>query len=250
MVVRQKIIMGNWKMQGTLESIELLLNEILSDLPLLDMTCAVFPPSVYLPFVQKKLLGTSVAWGAQNMYPYASGAYTGEVSPLMLRDFGCRYVLVGHSERRQLFKEDEKIIAKKFHCAKEYGMIPVLCIGETQKERDEGKTFDVISRQLLSVVDKQMQSFDQCLIAYEPVWAIGTGYTATPEDAQGVHAHIREIISQVDPKSAESLSILYGGSVNEHNINSLMRMPDIDGGLVGGASLQAHQFLDIIKCIN
>jgi len=242
--------MGNWKMQGCLKTITALLDDLLMNLPTLNINCVVFPAAIYMPYVQGRLKNSSIAWGAQNVYPRAFGAYTGEISLVMLQDYGCRFVIIGHSERRQLFHESEKIIAEKFHSVKEYGMIPVLCVGETQVERDKGETLSVVTRQLHSIAAQGKNSFEQCILAYEPVWAIGTGQTSTPEDAQNVHAHIRRTIAELNEQSAKNVSILYGGSVNEKNIYSLMKMPDIDGGLVGAASLHAQQFLDILKCIN
>ena len=168
----------------------------------------------------------------------------------MLKEFNCEYVLVGHSERRHYFKEDENFVAQKFHHVKEHGMIPVLCVGETLKEREEGQTEQVIAKQLLAVKEKAENCFSDCVVAYEPVWAIGTGKTASPEQAQEVHQYIRNLVAKVNTSDADRLSILYGGSVNENNALELFAMPDVDGGLVGGASLNAKQFLEIVKCIN
>ncbi len=250
--MRQQLVMGNWKMNGTLDSIRGLLDDLLQGLP--DKTEAlpevvVFPPAIYLPEVCERLRGSSIQWGAQNIYSEEKGAYTGELSPLMLKDYGCTYVLVGHSERRTLFHESEKCVAKKFHRVKEHDMIPVLCVGETESEREKGLTMSVLETQLRAVSRSGTGDFQSCVVAYEPVWAIGTGKTATPEDAEAVQARIREIVDRLAPGDAATLPIVYGGSVNEKTAEALFAMPNIDGGLVGGASLNAKQFLDIVTCI-
>jgi len=249
--MRQKIVMGNWKMNGRLEQVTSLLHELLLHLPKQTMTdCVVCPPTLYLPLAQHLLLESSIRLGAQNVYPKDAGAFTGEVSAAMLSDYSCRYILVGHSERRQVFHEDEKFVAEKFHHVKDHDMIPVLCVGETLNEREQGLTEEVLTRQLLAITKEGTHSFQNCVIAYEPVWAIGTGKTASPEQAQAVHVFIREFVAKFDKDGANNISILYGGSVNEKNAQSLFDMPDIDGGLVGGASLNAQQFVEIVKCIN
>jgi len=249
--MRQKLVMGNWKMNGSLEQVSLLLSNVLQQLPgNTGAHCVVFPPTIYLPKTQDLLRGSSIRWGAQNVYPRDSGAYTGEIASAMLRDYGCHYVLVGHSERRQLFCEDEKFVAEKFHHVKDHDMIPVLCVGETLAEREQGLTEHVLKKQLLAVTHAGQDAFKNCIIAYEPEWAIGTGKTAAPEQAQTIHEYIRGLVSEFDQVDANKLPILYGGSVNEHNARSLFTMPDIDGGLVGGASLNAQQFVEIVKCIN
>jgi len=251
--MRQQFVLGNWKMNGTMQQITQLLDELLAEIPVDSMVnCAVLPPLCYLQYVQHKLQGQSIGWGAQNVYPQDKGAFTGEVSGPMLTDFGCRYVLVGHSERRHLFHEDEKFVAEKFHHVKDHGMIPVLCIGETLDERNQGLTERVLTRQLLTVamLRDSDRLFDECIVAYEPVWAIGTGQTATPEQVQTIHAFIRGLLAQFGQTYADRLPILYGGSVNEKNAQALFEMPDVDGGLIGGASLHARQFVDIVKCIN
>jgi triosephosphate isomerase len=188
----------------------------------------------YLGEVAGQLKGTTVTWGAQNVSEHAQGAYTGEVSAAMLAEFACRYVIVGHSERRQLYGESDAQVAAKFAAAKAAGMTPILCVGETLQERDAGRTEDVVARQLGAV------KFDGGVLAYEPVWAIGTGRTATPEQAQQVHAFLR---GRVGPGTA----IIYGGSVKPQNAGAIFAMPDVDGGLIGGASLVAKDFLDIVK---
>ncbi len=249
--MRKQWVMGNWKMNGNQESIRGLLEDIVRlSKPESLNSQVIFPPAIYLPTVRDLLKETDMAWGAQNVFPQEKGAYTGEVSGPMLKDMFCKYVLVGHSERRHLFHEDEKFIAEKFHHVKEHGMIPVLCVGETLEQRENGLTEQVISSQLNAIAEKGQTAFRYSIIAHEPVWAIGTGQTATPEQAQAVHAYIRGQIEKFDTEGANSVSILYGGSVNEHNAQQLFAMPDVDGGLVGGASLNAEKFVEIVKCIN
>ena len=249
--MRQRLVMGNWKMNGCLERVDDLLRSLVNGLSESEQAhCVVFPPAVYLPKAQELLSTSAIRWGAQNVYPAMSGAFTGELSAPMLREFNCQYVLVGHSERRHLFGEDEKFVAKKFHHAKESDMIPVLCLGETLTEREQGLTEAVIVQQLHAVSQGLSDVFNHCVIAYEPVWAIGTGKTASAEQAQAVHEFIRNLIVQIEPANAARVPILYGGSVNENNARSLFEMPDVDGGLVGGASLNAQQFVEIVKCIS
>ncbi len=251
--MRSKIILGNWKMNGRMDQITLLLESIIENFPNNgSVECGVLPPAIYLDHVRELLEGQPISWGAQNVYPENSGAYTGELSGPMLVDFGCKYVLVGHSERRHLFQESEKFIAEKFHHVKDHGMIPVLCVGETLSEYEQGLTEQALIKQLVAVAaaGDQEDVFSRCVVAYEPVWAIGTGKTATPEHAQTIHAFIRQLLSGYGSELAQELPIVYGGSVNEKNAQSLFQMPDVDGGLVGGASLNAQQFVEIIKCIN
>ncbi|KTD18124.1 triose-phosphate isomerase [Legionella jordanis] len=250
--MRKKIVAGNWKMNGNISQIKILLQQLLEyfDNQPGSATCVVFPPAIYLPLVKEIIAGHPIKWGAQNVYPKEWGAYTGELSAPMLCDYDCQYVLVGHSERRRLFQEDENFIADKFHHVKEHGMIPVLCVGETLEERKQGLTEQVLAKQLLAMTAKGDRCFNECIIAYEPVWAIGTGQTASPEQVQEVHSSIRELVADFNLEDANELTILYGGSVNEKNAGSLFAMPDVDGGLVGGASLNARQFVDIMKCIN
>ncbi len=249
--MRQNIVMGNWKMNGRLDQAHALLHGLLMHFPKhTDTACVVFPPTIYLPLAQSILTGSPLCWGAQNVYPQDAGACTGEVSAPMLEDYGCRYVLVGHSERRQMFHEDEKFVAEKFHHVKDHDMIPVLCVGETLAEREQGLTEQVLTKQLLAVTCKGARHFQNCIVAYEPIWAIGTGQTASPEQAQAAHLFIRSLVTQVNEHDANQLSIIYGGSVNEKNAHPLFAMPDVDGGLVGGASLNAQQFVEIVKCIN
>lgn len=250
--MRHKLVAGNWKMNGQLQQVIELTNELKELLHEIDYAqVVILPPSIYIPQVSHLLARASnIQLGAQNVYPKDAGAYTGEISTPMLKDFSCQYVLVGHSERRHGFHEDENFVAQKFHHVKEHGMIPILCVGETLEEREKGQTEQVIARQLLAVSEQEKHCFHQCVIAYEPVWAIGTGKTALPEQAQEVHQFIRKLIAEINYSDAEHLSLLYGGSVNETNAKALFSMPDIDGGLVGGASLNAKQFVDIVTCIN
>lgn len=249
--MRQKMVAGNWKMNGQIQQVIQLTNQLI-ELIDSDITTqvVVMPPVIYLPVINELLVNSKIVFGAQNVYPENFGAYTGELSAPMLKDFNCSYVLVGHSERRQNFHEDEHFVAQKFHHVKDHGMIPVLCVGETLIEREKGQTEQVIARQLLAVSEKSEYCFRECVVAYEPVWAIGTGKTASPEQAQEVHQFIRGLVAEINNSDAERLTLLYGGSVNENNARALFAMPDIDGGLVGGASLNAKQFVEIVKCIN
>ncbi len=247
--MRQKIVAGNWKMNGQLQQITQLVNELNELIDLNSLTqIMIAPPAIYIPLVNN-LIHPSIKLGAQNVYPKNSGAYTGELSAPMLKDYNCAYVLVGHSERRQYFQENENFVAEKFHHVKDHGMIPILCVGETLIEREKGQTEEVITKQLLAISGKNKNSFKGCVVAYEPVWAIGTGKTATPEQAQEVHQFIRKLIKEINDHDADQLTLLYGGSVNEQNAKALFAMPDIDGSLIGGASLNAKQFVEIIKCI-
>ncbi len=210
-------------------------------------TMLLCPPYVYLPAVRQWLQGGPIAVGAQDIADKpGSGAYTGEVSGQMLRDVGCSHVIVGHSERRALYGETDTVVAAKFKAAQAAGLVPIACVGETLEQREAGQTRSVVERQVTAVVESAgVQAFATAVIAYEPVWAIGTGRTATPEQAQEVHAFIRGMIANRDATIAAGLSILYGGSVKGANARSLFAMADIDGGLVGGASLVAAEFLDI-----
>jgi len=230
-MARVPLVAGNWKMHGSRASIAALLDALVEDNP---SGCAVCVPFPYLGQVAERLRGSPIAWGAQNVSEHAQGAYTGEVSAAMAAEFGCRYVIVGHSERRQLYGETDAQAAAKFAAVKAAGMTPILCVGETLQERDGGKTEDVVGRQLGAV------DFKGGVLAYEPVWAIGTGRTATPEQAQAVHAFLRKRVPADTP-------ILYGGSVKPQNAAAIFAMPDVDGGLIGGASLVAKDFLDIVK---
>lgn len=233
------LVAGNWKMHGSRASNRALLDALLRGIAGLPrVECTVCVPFPYLCDVAEQLRGTQVAWGAQNLSEHARGAYTGEVSAAMLAEFGCRHVVVGHSERRQLYGESDSQVAGKFAAALDTGLTPILCVGETLEEREAGRTEEVVARQLDAVLKKK--SLAEAVLAYEPVWAIGTGRTATPEQAQAVHAFIRKRIFQ-------GTRILYGGSVKPENAAAIFAMPDVDGGLIGGASLVAQDFLAIVR---
>jgi triosephosphate isomerase (TIM) len=247
--MRSRLVAGNWKMHGSLAANQRLLDGLKTGLAAGDGTqyvvCAPYP---YLAQVKAILSGTPIAWGAQNLSEHAQGAYTGEVSGAMLRDFGCRYVLVGHSERRALYGETDKQVAAKFQAAQGAGLIPILCVGESLQERESAVTEIVVGRQLAAILDSSgVGALAHAVVAYEPVWAIGTGRTASTEQAQTVHAFIRGIVGRRDAKLAAGLSIVYGGSVKAGNAKDLFAMPDIDGGLIGGASLVAEDFVAICR---
>jgi triosephosphate isomerase len=247
--MRIKFVAGNWKMNGNLASNQALLQALLPPLAkVAGVKCAVCAPFPYLAQVQQLLSGSGVAWGAQNVSQHDAGAYTGEVSAAMLVDFGCRYAIVGHSERRTLFGESSETVALKYAAALKAGLTPILCVGETLAEREAGETERVVGAQLDAVLTRSgAMSFAHAVIAYEPVWAIGTGKTATPEQAQAVHAFIRERLGRDDAAVAESVQVLYGGSVKGSNAAQLFSMPDIDGGLIGGASLDANELATICR---
>ena len=235
-------------MHGSLQGNSALLDRLLSAAPTLSCEVAVCVPYPYLTQVQAKLTGSSLMWGAQSVSEHGSGAFTGEVSASMLCDFGCRYVLVGHSERRQLFGESDAVVAAKFVAAQKSGLVPVLCLGETLAEREAGQTTNVVSRQLAAVIDLAgVGSLASAVLAYEPVWAIGTGVTASPAQAQEVHAAIRGQVAALDGTLAAGLRILYGGSVKAQNAAELFAQADIDGGLIGGAALVADDFIAICQ---
>lgn len=247
--MRRKLVAGNWKMYGSLARNKTLLEEVLAGVrDLRDADYGVCVPYPYLAQVQSMLQGSLVAWGAQNMSQNEQGAFTGEVSAGMLTDFGCRYVIIGHSERRALFHESNDIAAAKFDMAIKAGLTPILCVGETLSERESGVTEQVVARQLEVVLDHAgAQAVARSVVAYEPVWAIGTGKTAAPEQAQAVHAFIRRRVAQLDDGVAQDLRILYGGSMKPGNAAELFAMPDVDGGLIGGASLVAEEFVAICR---
>ena len=249
MAMRLKLVAGNWKMHGETVQNRDLLAAILTGTEGLESTdIAVCVPYPYLPQVQAILQDTHVSWGAQNVSQHDKGAYTGEVSPTMLMDFSCRYVIVGHSERRALYGEDSHTVALKFKAAQAAGLTPVLCIGETLDQREAGVTEQIVAEQLDAVTGLMgVAALAGSVLAYEPVWAIGTGKTATPDQAQDVHAFIRGRIAAHDPEIAANLQILYGGSVKANNAVELFAMRDIDGGLVGGASLVADEFIAICR---
>jgi triosephosphate isomerase (TIM) len=251
--MRKYTIAGNWKMNGSRASIDTLINNIKNGMAETNhINWIVFPPYPFFEQTQRLLVNSKILWGAQNLNEHKSGAFTGEVSAEMIKDFGGSYVLLGHSERRQFYNETDKAIAAKFISAFNAGLKPILCIGETLQEREQNLTKNVIDRQLDAILQLQegIKFFDQAMIAYEPVWAIGTGVTATPEQAQEIHAHIRLQLAKHDATIAKQTQILYGGSVKPDNAGSLFKMTDIDGGLIGGASLNARDFLDIGKACN
>lgn len=254
--IRKPLIAGNWKMHGSQAQVQTLLSGIIrgADSFTTRVEIAVLPTFVYLPLANQLLTqaaNTSVLLGAQNLYTGSQGAFTGEVSGAMLKDIGCHYVLIGHSERRAVFHESLDLVAAKFKAAFDAGLKPILCVGETQKEREDEQTERVIREQLASVIEfVGIDSFNRAVIAYEPVWAIGTGLTATPQQAQETHAFIREYLQQNNVDIAETIRILYGGSMKAENAQALLAMPDIDGGLIGGASLNADSFLAICAAAN
>ncbi len=247
--MRRPLVVGNWKMNGTRASVRQLAQDVAAGVSAdTAVTVGVCPPYVFIPQVSEQLDGTPVQVGAQNVADQDAGAYTGEVSAPMLREFGCRLAIVGHSERRLIYGESDELVTARYQKAIEHGLCPILCIGETLEQREAGETFAVVDRQLEAVLEKAgVHSLNQAVIAYEPVWAIGTGRTATPEQAQEVHEHIRRQLAARDPDVAGQVRILYGGSVNADNAGALFSMPDIDGGLIGGASLKAASFLAIVQ---
>lgn len=243
----KKLIAGNWKMNGSLAANEALVKAMLTGLngaaPVADM--ALCAPAPYLAQLQTLLKDSPIAWGAQDLSAHEQGAYTGEVSAAMLQDFACRYAIVGHSERRQYHGETDALVATKAQRALALGITPIVCLGETLAERDAGQTEAVVKRQLAAVIHAVAHCTSEIVVAYEPVWAIGTGKTATPEMAQQVHAVLRAQLSAAT-QHPERVHILYGGSMNAANAASLLAQPDIDGGLIGGASLKASDFLQIV----
>ena len=243
MAMCKPLVAGNWKMHGSLQSVVELSRALRAgwsgELP---VEMAVCPPSVFIPTVSAELADSAVALGAQNVSEYQQGAYTGEVAGDMLKEFGCQYAIVGHSERRAVYGETDRQVADKFMAAQRTGLTPIICVGETLEQREAGITLDVIAEQLGAVIDVTgLENVVAAVIAYEPVWAIGTGVTATPEQAQEVHAAIRLQLSE----AGAATRILYGGSVKAANAAEIFAQPDIDGALVGGASLVAEEFLEI-----
>jgi triosephosphate isomerase (TIM) len=247
--MRSKLVAGNWKMNGNLASNQALLKSLIPLLASVSGTrCAICVPYPYLAQTEHILRGQGIAWGAQDVCQYEHGAYTGGVSAGMMADFGCRYVIVGHSERRALFGDTDEVVAQKFAAVLKASLTPILCVGETLAERESGVMETVIARQLEAVIAKSgAPALERAVVAYEPVWAIGTGKTATPEQAQAVHVFIRSCVAEHDIRVADGLPILYGGSVKASNAQQLFAMPDIDGGLIGGASLVAEEFAAICK---
>jgi len=249
--MRRSLVVGNWKMNGTLESAELLTKGILAGLGSDDKAdIAVCVPYVYIPAIGELVKGTRLGLGSQNIANQASGAYTGEISAAMLSEFSVKYALVGHSERRSYYGDTDETVAERFAQAQTKGITPILCVGETLEERESDTTFAVIETQLNAVVNKVgIAAFASAVVAYEPVWAIGTGKTATDDQAQEVHHYIRQYFAKKDQAIADKLQILYGGSAKPDNAKGLFAKPDIDGGLIGGASLDADSFLKIYQSI-
>ena len=250
--MRRTLIAGNWKMNGSRQATTELLQAVkagLQDVKQADL--AVCAPAIYIPEVQQQLQGSAIGWGGQDLSVHDAGAYTGEIAASMLLDYGCRYVIIGHSERRTYHAETDALVAQKFAQAVKHGLIPLFCIGETLEEREAGITETVVARQLDAVLQGLgAATLAKGVVAYEPVWAIGTGKTATPEQAQAVHAFIRQRVAAVDGTVATGLQVLYGGSMNAANAAELLSQPDIDGGLIGGASLKAADFLTIARAAN
>lgn len=246
--MRQKIVAGNWKLHGSRQFATELVGQVAAGLPLDGVTLVILPPLPYLGDLVEDFEDTTLAFGAQDVSSNEKGAYTGEVSAAMLVEVGAAYGLVGHSERRQYHNESSELVARKFLAAIHAGLTPVLCVGETLEQREAGQTEQIIASQLAPVLDLAgVEAFAKAVVAYEPVWAIGTGRTAAPEQAQAVHAFIRGVVAGRDARIADSLPLLYGGSVKPDNASELFSQPDVDGGLVGGASLVAADFLAIAR---
>jgi triosephosphate isomerase len=249
--MRRQIVAGNWKMHGSRAEATQLVDSIVAGFNGgSGVDCVVCPPFVYLHELSRQVRGSAVLLGAQDVCAEAQGAFTGEVSAAMLKDVGCRYVLVGHSERRALYGESDVAVARKFAAALARGLTPILCVGELLAERESGRTFEIIGRQLDAVLAvSDVSTLARAVIAYEPVWAIGTGLTASPEQAQDVHAFVRGRIAARDATIAAAVPLLYGGSVKAGNAAELFAKPDVDGGLIGGASLKAEEFLAICAAV-
>lgn len=246
--MRTALVAGNWKMNGDSAFISDLMNSLKESDLSSKAEILVCPPFVYLSQVQQAVAGSAIKLGAQNVSQNANGAFTGETSLAMLEDLGCEYVILGHSERRSLYAETDELVADKFIATVEAGLKPILCVGETLEEREADQTIEVVGRQLKAVINAAgIKKFKDAVVAYEPVWAIGTGKTATPEQAQDVHAAIRAMVAEYDAETASKLRILYGGSVNAGNAAELFANEDVDGGLVGGASLKANDFTAICQ---
>ena len=250
--MRQPLVAGNWKLNGNKQSITALLEGIMGGMQdVKKAEVAVCAPYIYLPQVADMLKNTAVKYGSQNVSEFESGAYTGEIAAPMLKEFACQYAIVGHSERRSIYGETDQQVADKYIAAQKEGITPILCVGELLEERESGDTENVVARQLDAVVEAAgVESFKNAVIAYEPVWAIGTGKTASPEQAQEVHAFIRGRLAGSNADVAANVQILYGGSVKPDNAQTLFSQEDIDGGLIGGASLEAAGFLSICCAAN
>jgi triosephosphate isomerase len=247
--MRGRLVAGNWKSNGNLAANEKLLGHVRANAAgLRGVACAVCVPYPYLHQTRQLLAGSSVAWGGQDVSQFGAGAYTGAVTAGMLREFDCRYVIVGHSERRSIFGESNAVVAAKFLAALQEGLTPIVCVGETLQEREAGEMEQVVGAQLDAVIAAAgVAALGSAVLAYEPVWAIGTGKTATPEQAQAAHAFIRARVATRDQAIAAKLVMLYGGSVKAANAGQLFSMPDIDGGLIGGAALVAEEFMAICR---
>ena len=245
--MRRKLVAGNWKMNGSLVANAALLAEIKAGLRVAACDIAICAPAPYFAQCQAELAGSAIAWGGQDVSAHAAGAYTGEVAVSMLQDFACRYVIIGHSERRAYHAESDGLVAQKALRALQAGVTPIVCVGETLVEREAGQTDAVVGRQLAAVLDVlDAADLARIVVAYEPVWAIGTGKTATPQMAQDVHLALRAMLAGKNPAAAVEVKILYGGSMKPDNAAELLAMPDIDGGLIGGAALKAVDFLAIV----
>lgn len=251
--MRRSLVAGNWKMNGSRQAAEHLLRGLVSGLGQgrngLDIV--ICPPSVFLPMTERLLAGSELISGAQNVYCESSGAFTGELSAGMLAEFSVRYVIIGHSERRNLFGETDALVAAKFRALQSAAVIPILCVGETWEQRRQGLAEKIVGDQLKAVIGGLTEAeLATAVVAYEPVWAIGTGQTATPAQAQQMHEFIRAVLAEENPQAADCTRILYGGSVNAGNAAELFAQPDIDGGLVGGASLQAEEYIRICDSVS
>ena len=250
--MRKPVIAGNWKMNKTIKEAIELVNSLKRELiDIQEVEIVVCPVYTALSDISDLLIDSNISLGAQNVYWEPSGAFTGEISPAMLKDAGCKYVIIGHSERRKYFNESDQTVNKRIKAAQGLGLIPIFCVGETLEEREANKTIDVVKRQLAGGLEGlEKDALLNLIIAYEPVWAIGTGKTATPQQAQEVHSFIRSwLVDNCSEEVAESLRILYGGSVKSDNIKELMQQGDIDGALVGGASLDSSSFVGIVKSV-
>jgi len=246
--MRKTIVAGNWKMNASKEAVNTLVMGILAGMDSVNTEVVVCPPYPYLSQVEALMAHSQLKLGAQSLNINTSGAFTGEVSAQMIKDFGAEYVIVGHSERRSLYGEENNLVAKKVKAALDNDLIPIFCVGETLEQRETGKTEVVVGEQLSAVIELLgIDAFLGIVVAYEPVWAIGTGVTATPEQAQTVHAFIRQLLAKHDDGIADMTTVLYGGSMNANNASDLLACEDIDGGLIGGASLKVEDFLQICK---
>ena len=250
--MRQPLVAGNWKLNGSLDTIAELVSGIGNQLSAVNVAeLAVCPPFVYLGYVQQLLDGVNISLGSQDCSDQESGAYTGEVAASMIKEFGCKYIIIGHSERRHIYGENNEIVAIKFEQVKKSNLVPILCVGETLQDREDGHTEVIIAKQLDAILERfGIEWFMDTVIAYEPVWAIGTGQTATPDQAQEVHEFIRNKLDALNKDIAANIRILYGGSMKPDNAKQLLEQNDIDGGLIGGAALKAEDFIAIAVAAN